>query len=137
MLLLLIALGCARGPDVALPPVLAPPPETPNCVHTEADPSDAVHHIAPYAFTEDADAIWARLHAVVSAMPRVELVAESPDYRHYVFVTPLMRYRDDVQFVLDRDAKVIRFRSASRVGHGDLGVNRRRMEAIREALDPR
>jgi uncharacterized protein (DUF1499 family) len=138
MLIVLAAtLGCARGPNVPLPAELAPPPSTPNCVHTEADPADAEHHIAPYAFTEPPDAIWARLHEVVIAMPRVELVAEQPDYRHYVFTTGMMRFRDDVQFVLDRDEGVIRYRSASRVGQSDLGVNRRRMETIREVLQPR
>ena len=68
------------------------------------------------------------------AMPRVTLVAEDTDYRQYVFTTALMRFRDDVQFQLDRDARLIHFRSASRVGHSDLGMNRRRMEQIRAAM---
>lgn len=136
-MLLAALLGCATTPETPLPRVLAPPPPTPNCVTTEVDASDPVHHIEPYAFTEPADTVWERLGTVVAAMPRAELVDEAPDYRHYVFTTPMLRFRDDVHFVLDRDASVIRFRSASRVGRSDLGVNRKRMEAIRDALDPR
>lgn len=32
---------------------------------------------------------------------------------------------DDVDLVVDREAKVVRFRSASRKGHWEMGVNRR------------
>jgi uncharacterized protein (DUF1499 family) len=38
---------------------------------------------------------------------------------------------DDVEFVFDDEAKTIHFRSASRTGYGDLGVNRARMEQVR------
>jgi uncharacterized protein (DUF1499 family) len=36
-----------------------------------------------------------------------------------------------VEFVFDDEAKTIHFRSASRTGYGDLGVNRARMEQVR------
>jgi uncharacterized protein (DUF1499 family) len=42
-----------------------------------------------------------------------------------------------VEFVFDEGSKTIHFRSASRVGYGDLGVNRRRMENIRSSLSGR
>lgn len=128
--LLMLACGANREP---LPHVLAPPPSTPNCVHSKAPPSDEVHAIAPIA-APNPEEDWARLHRVVMAMPRVRLVAESTDYRQYVFTTALMRFKDDVQFQLDRDARLIHFRSASRIGQSDLGVNRRRMEQIRAAM---
>ena len=41
---------------------------------------------------------------------------------------------DDVVFRIDDAAGVIHVRSASRTGYWDLGVNRRRVEAIREAF---
>ena len=41
---------------------------------------------------------------------------------------------DDVEFRFDDSAKKIDFRSASRVGRRDFGVNRSRMETIRELL---
>jgi len=119
-----------------LPQTLAPAPSTPNCVYSGADPSDTQHAIEPIRYTGDADAVWARLNEVVLAMPRARLADEGTDYRHYVFTTALMRFKDDVQFQLDRDESVIHFRSASRVGRSDFGVNRRRMEAIRAAITP-
>ena len=36
--------------------------------------------------------------------------------------------------MFDDNAKTIHFRSASRIGYSDLGVNRRRMEEIRKAF---
>ena len=46
----------------------------------------------------------------------------------------LMRYNDDFEFLLDAGAGVIQVRSASRVGYGDMGVNRERIETVRAAL---
>ena len=48
-----------------------------------------------------------------------------------------MRYRDDVEFLLLRGENEIAVRSASRVGYGDMGVNRNRIEAIRDELSKR
>jgi uncharacterized protein (DUF1499 family) len=125
--------GCAgKAPD--LPRELTPCPSSPNCVSTRADPADEVHHIAPYT-VEDPATAWSTLDTVVLDMPRVEKVDESETTRHYVFTTALMRFKDDVQFELDASDGVIHFRSASRVGRSDLGVNRKRMETIRTALD--
>ena len=42
----------------------------------------------------------------------------------------IFRFIDDVEFYLTEQG-VIHFRSASRIGHSDLGVNRRRVEMIR------
>ena len=45
-----------------------------------------------------------------------------------------MKFVDDVEFWFDPKAQVIQVRSASRVGEGDMGVNRKRIEAVRAAL---
>ncbi|MEZ4316061.1 MAG: DUF1499 domain-containing protein [Myxococcota bacterium] len=133
LLSLLLSLAC--GSDAPpLPRTLAPCPSTPNCVSTRAPASDP-HHIEPIAVSGDPDAFLARVRETVDAMPRTRLVDEGDDYQAWVFTTLVMRFRDDVQLELDRDANVLHFRSASRVGRSDLGVNRRRMEALRAALD--
>jgi uncharacterized protein (DUF1499 family) len=41
---------------------------------------------------------------------------------------------DDVHFLFDDAAKEIHFRSASRLGRSDFGVNRKRMEEIRRGF---
>ena len=110
---------------------LAPCPATPNCVCTQAE--DAEHHIEPVTFLGSrADAI-SRLKRIVLSFPRSKVIVESDDYLHFEFRSALFRFVDDVEFLIDEESKRIHFRSASRVGHGDLGVNRHRMNLIREA----
>ena len=125
--------GCAgKAPD--LPRELTACPSSPNCVYTRTDAADEEHHISPYT-VDDPAAAWTALDTVVLGLPRVEKVDETATTRHYVFTTALMRFKDDVQFELDAEGKAIHFRSASRVGRSDLGVNRKRMETIRTQLE--
>jgi uncharacterized protein (DUF1499 family) len=58
-------------------------------------------------------------------------VKETESYWHVEFRSRIFRFVDDVEFLFDRDSKVIHVRSASRVGYSDLGVNRARVEKIR------
>ena len=106
---------------------LAPPPLSPNCVSSRAKPTDRLHYIQPLTRTT-----LDHIRSVVTAMPRTEVIEQTDEYMHVVFTTALFRFRDDVEF--ERDGDVVHVRSASRVGYGDLGTNRRRVEAIRRAL---
>jgi uncharacterized protein (DUF1499 family) len=71
------------------------------------------------------------LKTVIAGLPRTKLVEEDDTYLHYEFTSLLLRFVDDVEFLFDDETKTVHFRSASRTGYGDLGVNRRRMEDIR------
>jgi|ERR1043166_2352124 uncharacterized protein (DUF1499 family) len=110
---------------------LAPCPDSPNCVSTQA--ADHEHRIEPLRFDDAPDLAWARLVRLVSGLPRTNVVDAGVDYMHVEFASLLFRFVDDVEFWMDTENKVIHFRSASRVGRGDLGANRSRMEAIRKA----
>lgn len=116
-------LGCATAPRLGMLPC----PPTPNCVSSLAPVDDPEHHVGPLRASD-----WDRLDEVIRAMPRVEAHASRDDYRHYTFKTALMRFTDDVE--LQRTDDLVHIRSASRVGHSDLGVNRRRVEAIRARM---
>ncbi len=72
-----------------------------------------------------------KLVTVVNSMKRAEIVEKTNDYLYVEFTTATWRFVDDVEFYFDDGKKLIHFRSASRVGHSDLGVNRKRMEKIR------
>ncbi len=111
---------------------LLPCPDSPNCVCSQ-DP-EAEHQIAPLAFTGPGSAALARLKAVVLAQPRVKITGEHDGYLRAEFTSRIFRFVDDVEFLLDEPAKVIHVRSASRVGKSDLGVNRKRVEHLREAF---
>ena len=111
---------------------LAPCPESPNCVSSFA--TDEQHGITSLAIEGPPAAAWEALESELSSRERVEIVASDDDYLHAVFTTRLMRYRDDVEFLRRPQQGEIAVRSASRVGYGDMGANRARVESIRAAL---
>jgi uncharacterized protein (DUF1499 family) len=75
-----------------------------------------------------------RLRAVVLKQPRTRIVASSPLSFRAEFRSALFRFVDDVDVVADPALSVLEIRSASRVGYSDLGVNRKRVERLRESF---
>jgi uncharacterized protein (DUF1499 family) len=112
---------------------LSPCPETPNCVVSQN--ADAAHGIAPLAYHTDLDTARETLLKVLSVVPRTEVVEQTDNYLRAQSKSRLFKFVDDVEFYFPSDEKVIQVRSASRVGQSDLGVNRRRIEQIRLAMD--
>lgn len=108
---------------------LSPCPPSPNCVSTLA--TDEGHAIAPFRYTRPRAEAKEALKAVINSLSRTTLVEEDESYLHYEFTSLLLRFVDDVEFLFDDDTKTVHFRSASRTGYSDLGVNRRRMEEVR------
>lgn len=109
---------------------LAPCPDSPNCVSTQADPGDALHYMEPIPWSGSAVEAQEELVSIVSAMPRSRIATAEAGYLHVVFASRLWRFRDDVEFHVDEAAGLIQFRSASRMGYSDIGVNRQRMQEI-------
>jgi len=107
---------------------------TPNCVSSQADPSDSVHYVAPIPFQGTAQDAIAEARATVEGMDRVRVIREMPGYLYVEFRSRLLRFVDDVEFAFDEEAQLLHVRSASRVGRRDFGVNRARVEAIRSTL---
>lgn len=118
---------------------LKPLSKTDNCVSSQAGlypdhPQRRYAEITPLALRGDGPATLAKIKAVVEAMPGAKVVKSEPDYLYAQYTTKLMKYVDDVEFWFDPAAQVIQVRSASRLGKSDLGVNRKRVEAVRAAL---
>lgn len=114
-------------------------PDTPNCVSSQAGLS--VGHpmlqnamIAPLPLGPDPAATMAQLRQVVSALPGAAVVEQRGDYLYARFTSRWLGFVDDAEFWVDPAAQVIQVRSASRVGRKDFGVNRARVELIRERL---
>ena len=115
---------------------LAPPKRTPNNVNSQIDRNaDPGHYIEPLRYRGDARKAWESLRNIVSGMRGVEVVKSEPNYLYAEFTSKLMGFVDDTEFYLDDKAGVIQVRSASRLGNGDHGVNRGRIEYIRRKLE--
>jgi uncharacterized protein (DUF1499 family) len=119
---------------------LKPPSKTPNSVSSQASlypdhPQRSYADIAPLpANGEPEESALDRIASIVEAMDGAKIVKKEPGYLYAQFTTRLMKYVDDAEFWFDPAAGVIQVRSASRLGSSDLGVNRERIEFIRQKL---
>jgi uncharacterized protein (DUF1499 family) len=109
--------------------VFAACPQRPSCVSSAA--IGERHAISPLTYTGGAATAQARLTAVITGMPGARVERAEGGYIHAVFQTPLMRFRDDVELLLRPDGR-IDVRSVSRFGYRDFGVNRARVEDLRQ-----
>ncbi|MCR9197509.1 MAG: DUF1499 domain-containing protein [Planctomycetaceae bacterium] len=114
---------------------LADAPASPNCVSTQT--SERSHWIAPISFEGSAQDAMSTMTAVVEEMPGSTIIEREDLYLYAEFRSPLFRFVDDVEFLIEPESGRIHFRSASRVGHSDLGANRNRMEQFRTLFDSR
>ncbi len=126
--------GGSRPDDLGVAPggTLRACGSAPNCVCSD-DERDS-HHVAAFAITGSPDAAWAAVREAVAAMPRTTVVSDRGDYLHAECQSALMGFIDDLELHLRPDAGVVAVRSESRVGYGDMGVNRDRVEGLRAEL---
>lgn len=90
---------------------------------------------APTDFEGDPARAWDHLREVLKAQPNAQIITDQDAYLHAEFSSRWLGFVDDVEFLLDQSADRIHVRSASRLGYSDFGVNRARVEALREAFD--
>ena len=103
-----------------------------NCVSSQTDPGDAQRYVAPIPFRGIAAEALAAVRSAVERMPRARIVAQEANYLHAEFKSKLLGFVDDVEFTFDEAAGLLHVRSASRLGRRDFGVNRKRVEALRD-----
>ncbi|MDF1617075.1 DUF1499 domain-containing protein [Petrocella sp. FN5] len=110
--------------------LLAEMPETPNAVSSQTRDEDK--KVAPFPYKEDLQTTKEEIKLAVKAYGDAKIVEEESNYIRMVFTTGLMRYKDDVEFYFDDQEKVVHFRSASRIGYSDMGLNRERYNTLYE-----
>ncbi|MFO8041755.1 MAG: DUF1499 domain-containing protein, partial [Alkalispirochaeta sp.] len=116
---------------------LAPCPESPNCISTRAPAEDTRHFVDPIPVAGEPDKVIAALAAIMEEQPRMRVIERGDRYVRATATSTLFRFVDDVDFLVDSEAGLLHMRSASRVGQGDIGVNRKPYEFFRDALSRR
>ena len=111
---------------------LRPCPASPNCVCSEG--VDAGHAVEPLRFSGSPVEAWSAAVAAVGALPRTRIVSSGDGRLHAEARSRIFRFVDDLELRLAPEEGCIHVRSASRLGYSDLGVNRRRVEELRGAL---
>lgn len=107
-------------------------PASPNCVCTQASRSE--QRMPAIAFTGTAAAAIEIIAEDIAHWPCTQIVSHKSNYLHLTVRTKLFRFVDDVEFWADDETHLLHFRSASRLGYSDLGVNRRRMKKLSHHL---
>ena len=109
---------------------LAPLPFSPNAVSSQTEKIE--QQVAPLPFIRDLQQTKKALLLVIDSYSgqQVQIVYETDTYVHCVFSTTNVGFKDDVEFFLDAEKKVVHFRSASRLGYSDMGLNRNRYDTL-------
>ena len=109
-------------------------PNKPNCVCSEHK-DDADHYIDPIIIPQNIKFdIFSLVKNVIQDMGG-NVQVESDNYLAATFTSAIFKFVDDLEIRVDLTQKVIHIRSASRVGHSDMGVNRKRAELLKKLFN--
>ena len=138
IILLVVVLAVTKNSTV--PPTLgvkegtlASLPDSPNAVSSQTEQADKCVDPFPYFGSLDQTKVLVKKAAADFGGARI--LVEKPDYLHMVFTVPFIPFKDDVEFFFSEKDNVVHYRSASRVGYSDLGVNRKRYERLRSLYE--
>eukprot|EP00439_Symbiodinium_sp_Y106_P089885 s1_g2421.t1 len=95
-------------------------------------------HATPKIFSVDPQTLEDAFADIALAQPRVTRVQTEPGQREFVQRSALMRFPDTITFEaidLGDGTSTFAIYSRSKVGHSDLGVNRKRIESWLRKLD--
>ncbi len=106
-------------------------PKRPSCVSSMA--TDDRHRVAALGYTGDSAAAFVMLHEVVERMGG-KIENEQEGYIHAVFASSKLELRDDLELLMLPTGRVD-VRSVSRFAYDDGGVNRTRVEQLRQAFE--
>ena len=108
--------------------LLSPCPDSPNCIGSHYS-DDKDHYLEPIKYETSTEEAQKNLKGLIKKTSGAKIVKEEPNYIHVEFTSSLFKFIDDVEFNFTKE-NVIHFRSASRLGHSDLGANKKRMEEV-------
>jgi uncharacterized protein (DUF1499 family) len=107
---------------------LAPMPSSPNAASSQSD--EAYYKVEPLPLKADLAKTKAALLAAVESYGGGKVIEETETYIYVVFTTPTMKYKDDLEFYISESEGLVHYRSSSRIGYSDMGLNRTRYNEI-------
>jgi uncharacterized protein (DUF1499 family) len=103
-------------------------PNKKNAVSTDTSFSDK--RITPMPFKENPEDTKAALKKALDSYGGIAIMKEENNYIYAIATTPGMKFHDDMEIHFDEADRMIHFRSASRAGYSDMGLNRQRYDKI-------
>jgi uncharacterized protein (DUF1499 family) len=105
-------------------------PNSPNAVSSLTE--DKEKFVEPFKFKENVNQTKSAIRSALEDYGNIEIKEETQYYIHAVSTTKIMRYHDDIEFLFDEKNSLVHIRSASRLGHSDMGLNKQRYEKLVE-----
>ncbi|MFH2047713.1 MAG: DUF1499 domain-containing protein [Pseudomonadota bacterium] len=106
-------------------------PAKPNCVCSEQK-NDTGHYIDPIIISQkSSDETMKIIKDTIQELGGI-IQTETGTYLAATFSSAIFGFVDDLEIRIDSTQKSIHIRSASRVGYGDLGANKKRTELIKD-----
>lgn len=117
---------------------LGPCPGKPNCICTEY-PDDPTHYTAALRYDKKTpetivQSIRAAVKETGGQLLNANNINKDSTYISAVYISSLFKFVDDFEVRIDPQNRRIHIRSASRVGHSDMGKNLNRIDAFKKKL---
>ena len=103
--------------------------------HIELKPCIEISHCVKEELdVENIKEPFETIKQIIESTPRTKITDYDQDYLHAEVTSRIMKYIDDleVSYISENDQIVLR--SESRVGEGDFGVNKKRVDKIKSEL---
>ena len=117
-------------------------PPSPNCVSSAEAKADTEHFLPAWRHgaASREEAVAQLVEAVEASAPDgfapTVLRVEADSYVYAEYESPTFGFVDDVEFFFPPgDDNRVEYRSASRLGQSDFGINRKRIQALRLSLE--
>jgi uncharacterized protein (DUF1499 family) len=104
--------------------------ESPNGVSSQTNIVE--RKVSPLEMNTSVSEAKENIKKLILSYENTKLIKESNNYLHFVFTTKGFHFKDDVEFYFDSENKIIDFKSQSRIGYSDMGVNKERYEMIKK-----
>tara|TARA_Y100001933_G_scaffold101959_1_gene102532 strand:+ start:611 stop:1000 length:390 start_codon:yes stop_codon:yes gene_type:complete len=106
-------------------------PSSATASHIELKPCIKVSHcVREELNVERIDSPFEKVKAIIENSSRTKIVELDGDYLHAEVTSRLMKYVDDLEISSLPENNTLVIRSESRVGDGDFGVNRKRVDLL-------
>jgi uncharacterized protein (DUF1499 family) len=113
--------------------LFSPLSKSPNGVSSQS--TEENYYVEPLPMKDDFTSTKKALLKAVETYGNSKVITEENNYIHVVFTTSKMKFKDDLELYINELEKVVHYRSASRVGYSDMGLNRQRYNAIAELYE--
>lgn len=113
--------------------LLNPCPDLYNCVCSQYT-SHKRHYLTPWKYKGSPDETIPIISKVLTEESQIEIIKRTDNYIHAEVTVPVFGFIDDLEFLISEEKRVLHFRSASRLGTWDFGLNKFRLQKLKKKL---